>query len=105
MRPARGDFDQFLMQPGGTGTVQAQPADQHDTRHGVVGLGETGPAQILVDEPLRREAPEEPLHHAMLQVQVYNILIHPAGVFKHDRPNRRFPPPVPELLVAPPRRT
>ncbi len=53
-----------------------------------------------MDEALGDEPAEQPLHDAMLQVQVDHLVVHRAGVLEDDGPDRRGPPPLPELLLA-----
>ena len=98
--PAGGDRDQLLVQPGGPGAVEAEPAHQDHAGDGVVGLGQAGPGEVVVDEALGGEPAEQPLDDAVLQVEVDDVLVHGAGVVEDDRPDRRLPPPFPGLLVA-----
>ena len=57
-----------------------------------------------MDKPLRREAAEQPLHDALFEVQVDDVVVQRAGVLEDDRPERRGAPPFPHGLVPPPGR-
>ena len=98
--PAGGDRDQLLVQPGGAGAVEAEPAEQDDAGDGVRRLGQAGPGEIVVDEALGGEAAEQPLDDAVLQVQVDDVVVQRAGVLEDDGADRRVAAPFPELLVA-----
>ena len=80
--------------------VQRQPAEQDHARDRVGDLRQAGAREVVVDEPLRAEAREQPLRDPLLEVQVNGRLGEHARVLEHDRPDRRLAPPVGELLAA-----
>ena len=96
--PARGNGHQFLVQALGGAPVQRQPPEQHDPGDRVCGREQAGARQIVV-EPLGTKACQQPLHQAMLQVQVYGVFGQHAGVREHHRAHRSLLPPLGQLLV------
>ncbi len=88
------------MQPGSAGTIQAQTTEQDHAGDGIGRLGQASPRQIVMHEALGDEAAEQPLHDAMFQVQMDDVVVERAGIFEDDGTNRRFATPLPELLIA-----
>ena len=62
------------MQPLGLPPEQTQAPQQDYPRNGIRGLHEAGAGQVVVDETLGSEARQQPLRHALLQVQVHGIV-------------------------------
>ena len=87
--PAGRDRDQLLVQPRRPWAVEGEPAEQDDARDRVVGLGQAGAREVVVDEALGGEAAEQALDDALLQMQVDDVLVHRARVLEDDRPDRR----------------
>ena len=98
--PAGGDRQQFLVQARGLGTVQAQPPQQNHPGNGIATLRQTGPRQVVMDEALGGEPPQQPLRQPMFQMQMHHRVVEGRRGFEHHRPQRRFPPPLPYLLLA-----
>ena len=92
------------MQPGGAGSVQAEPAQQDHAGNGIGGLRQTRPGQVVMHKPLGDEPAEEPLDDPMLQVEVDHAVVHRALILEHDRPDWRRTAPFPPFLVPGPRR-
>lgn len=88
------------MQPVGAGAVQGQAAEGDDPGHGVVGEDNARAGEFVVDKALRQKAAEEALDHAVLEVQVHDIVVDVAGIAKYDRPDGRLFAPLPGLLPA-----
>ncbi|MBS1223301.1 MAG: hypothetical protein H6R23_2921 [Proteobacteria bacterium] len=53
-----------------------------------------------MDEALGGEPPQQPLRHPMFQMQMHHRVVEGRRGFEHHRPQRRFPPPLPHLLLA-----
>ena len=68
--PLGADGDDVLVEPGRVVAVEAEAGDQVDQRDRARRLGQAGPREVVVDEPLRLEPPEEPLADPVLQVHV-----------------------------------
>jgi hypothetical protein len=76
------------MQPGCTGSVETESADENDPGDGIAGLGQACAGEIVVDKALRGESAEEPPDDSVLQVKVDHVLVHGAGVVENDGANR-----------------
>ena len=50
-------------------------------------------------ETLGDETAEQPLHDAMLQMQMNNFVVQDAGIVEDDRANGRIASPFPGLLI------
>src|SRR5262249_8082836 len=57
--PASGHGDQFLVQSGSSGAVQAETAQQDNAPDGVGSLRQAGARQVVVNEPLGDESPQQ----------------------------------------------
>lgn len=88
------------MQARGVLAVKRQPAQGQDMRRGLVDKTHAGADQLVVQESLRQKAPEEPLHHPVLQVQVHDLTVQGAGVTEDHGADRRALAPLPRLLIA-----
>ena len=101
--PSGRDRDELLVESLGPLSVERQPPKQDHPRDRVGDLREAGAREIVVDEPLRTEPCQQPLGHSLLEVQVHGRVAEDTRVVEHDRPERRFTPPVGELLPSPSR--
>ncbi len=63
------------MEAGGAVAVEREPAEQGDAGDRVVRDDDRGPRQVVVHEPLAKEATEEPLHQPMLEVKVHVLVV------------------------------
>src|ERR1019366_6345016 len=84
-------------------SIERESAKQDHSGDGIVRLSDAGTREIVVNEALRSEPAEQPLHDAMLKVKMDNFLIEVAGISKHNRANGRRPAPIPDLLIKPAR--
>ena len=92
------------MQPLRAAPVEAQPPEEDDAGNRVLRLCKAGARKVVVDEALGAEPGQQALGHPLLQVQVHRVVAEHPGVLEDHRPDRRLPPPVGQLLVAPARR-
>ncbi len=92
------------MEAGRPFAVERKPPEEdHATLRAVPDDG-ARPRHVLVNEPLRREPPEEALREPVLQVEVDLGVRERACVLEHDGPYRGALAPVKRLLPAAPRR-
>ena len=101
--PSGGHGHNLVVKAAGIRSIERESAKQDHSGNGVVRLSNAGTREIVVNEALRSEPAEQPLHHAMLKVKMDNFLIEVAGISKHNRANGRLPSPIPDFLIKPAR--
>ena len=97
--PAGADGDDLLVESGGAAAIQREAAKQDDACVLIAAGCEAGTGEVVVHEALRKEASEQALHHAVLEVEVHGRLIERRLRLEHDRADRRRPAP-PEVAFA-----
>ena len=97
--PTGGNGHQFLVQAFGAVAVQRQAAEQNHAGYRILGLRETRPRKVVVDETLGAETCQEPLRHTLFQVQMHGVVRECASILEYHRADGRFLAPVRELLV------
>jgi len=92
--PAGGDVDDLVVEARGPGAVEREAPGEDHPLHRVVAREDTRAGEVVEDEALREEAPEQPPRHRVLQVEVDHRPVERARVAEHHRPERRLAPPL-----------
>lgn len=98
--PGRGDGEDLVVEPRGLLAVEGEAAEEHDGGLGVVGEHHAGAGEVVVDEALAEQAPEQPLGDAVLEVEVDERLVEGPDVLEDDGPEGARAAPLAEILVA-----
>ena len=98
--PPCGDEYKLFVQTRRFRTVEGQPANEQDARHGIGGLREAGAGEIVMNKALRDKTREQTLDNALLKMHLHDFFRHLAWILEYDGPDGRGASPFPKLLVA-----